>query len=59
MAPRPRRNPPCSAGYSDPDKLGVSMHKTPAPSNAGPLDAPFPNAPVPVPAPAKYTKEDL
>ena len=53
MAPRPRRNPPRSAGHSDPDELGDSSEQgTPSPSDAGPPDAP-------VPAPAKYAKEDL
>ena len=58
MVLRPRSNPPRSAGYSDPDELGVSTHGTPAPSDAGPLDGPVPDAPVPVPAPAKYTEGD-
>ena len=34
------------------------MHKNLAPSDVGPLDGPVPDAPVPVPAPAKYIKGD-
>ena len=59
MAPRPRSNPPRSVGYSDPDELGVSTHRTPAPSDAGPLDGPVPDILVPISAPARYTKGDL
>ena len=47
-----------SAGYSDPDELGVSIHKTLAPSNAGVLDGPVLDALVSVLAPAKYTEGD-
>ena len=55
MTPCPRRNPPRSAGHSDPNELEEpSKQGTPAPSDAG-----LPDAPVPVPAPAKYTEEDL
>ena len=59
MAPCPYRNPLRSAGYRDLDELGDSEQDTPAPSNTGPLDAPVPDAPVPTPTPAKYTKEAL
>ena len=58
MAFRPRSKPPRSAGYSDLDKLGVSTHRTLAPSDAGLLNGPVPDTLVPVPAPAKYTEGD-
>ena len=57
MAPCPCRNPLRSTGYRDPDTLGDSEQGTPAPSNAGPPDAPVSDAPIPAPVPAKYTEE--
>ena len=54
MTPCSRKNPLCSAGPSNPSK-----HGTPALSDAGSLDALVPDARVPTPAPAKYTKKDF
>ena len=57
MAPRPRRNPPRSAGHSDPSELW-----TPTPSDVAPPAVPPPDAPPPAPAApaeARYTKADL
>ena len=48
------RNPPRSAVYIDPDKLGDFEQGTPAPSAARLLDIP-----VPTPASAKYTEENF
>ena len=50
-----RRNvPPSMVSPSEPEQPASPEEETPAPSDVG-----LPDAPVPAPTPARYTKEDL
>ena len=51
------KNPPRSAGYDDPDKLGDTAQETFVPGQC--KTSGYFNPRFPAPAPAKYTEEDL